>query len=56
MEIYKFKTDYAKAKWVHIQTVNKREKSWRLKKLTINSKKVWYIDVLDITKEFINNL
>jgi len=56
MELYKNKAEYSRIKNIHLQTANKREKSWRLKKVTLEENKVWYIDVLEITKDFISKL
>lgn len=56
MEIYKTKIEYSRKIWIHIQSANKREKNWRLMRLTVQWKKVWYIDTLEIVKYFINNL
>jgi len=47
MEIYKFKADYARMKEIHIQTANKRLKNWTLQEVTINNKKVWYLDIFE---------
>jgi len=47
MEIYKNKVEYEKRNWIHIQTVNNREKIWRLIKLTVNGIRVGYIDVYE---------
>lgn len=47
MEIYKSKVDYSDKAWIHLQTANKREINWTLQKLTVNGKKVWYIDIYE---------
>jgi len=47
MEIYKTKVEYSEAVWIHIQSVNKREKKWVLQKLTINWKTLGYIDIYE---------
>jgi len=47
MELYKNKIEYHKRNNVHIQTVNNREKIWRLLKVTVAGKKVWYLDIYE---------
>jgi len=56
MEIYKSKAEYKRSKGIHIQTANKREKTGRLEKLTVKGIRVWYIDLLDLAKQYISKL
>jgi len=56
MKIYKTKVEYSKLKSVHIQTVNKREKIWRLSRIITNWKTIWYIDKVEVLKDYVNKL
>lgn len=56
MKAYRTLKIYAVAKGIHYQTALKRNDKNRVTEVIIDWKRVWYIDKLDVTQDFINNL